>query len=188
MGYKVITPAAAPLTIEELRLEMRLDTVGGVHPDDARLLGFLAGAMQLAEQLTNSPIGQQTLEMGLDEFPDGAIKLPMPPAQSVSSLTYVDLAGATQTLAPSAYTLDEYDPQWVLPAYGTTWPATLDTANAVKVRYVAGTTTLPPAVRAALLLLVKHIAENGKEAALMRAEDIPQGICVLLNTVKNWGR
>ena len=52
---------------------------------------------------------------------------------------YADIAGATQTLDPSAYVLDgDYVPSCLIPAFGVAWPDTYDTANAVRVQYVCG--------------------------------------------------
>jgi hypothetical protein len=72
-----------------------------------------------------------------------------------------------------------------VPAFGTTWPGTQDAANAVLVRFVAGSATLPSAIRSALLLLVAHYDQNRSavEAGGNPAE-VPMSVCSLLNVHK----
>ncbi len=71
-------------------------------------------------------------------------------------------------------------------AYGATWPTTRDEPEAVRVRYVAGYAVTPPAVKAALQLMVGWFNEHrGSE---MDPDDIqPPAAKALLNTVKVWG-
>lgn len=185
MAYKVITAASAVLTAVETRAHLRLD----LTTDDDLIAAQLVAAVEFAQHYTGVAIGSQTLELALDEFPEGAIELPMAPATSITSVKYIDTTGTEITLGSSAYTLDDYGiKHWVLPAYDTEWPSTLDTANAVKVRYVAGAATLPKAIRAALLLHLGHMYENRQEATRMKVEQVPMGVCALLDTVKVWGR
>ena len=61
--------------------------------------------------------------------------------QSISSVTYLDADGATQTVAGSVYTLDNADEHgraWVLLQDGEEWPDVGDYGNAVTVTFVAG--------------------------------------------------
>ena len=75
----------------------------------------------------------------LDAFPAVEIELGWPKVQGIVSLSYVDGNGDTVNLDPSLYVLDSDNlPGWVLPADGTDWPATYDTINAVRVRFLAG--------------------------------------------------
>jgi len=68
-----------------------------------------------------------------------AIILPLPPLQSVQSVTYIDETGATQTLDPSAYVVDtQSEPGAIMPSYGTVWPTTRWVPNAVTVKFTAG--------------------------------------------------
>lgn len=186
MGIKVITPAPAVLTLAEMRLHLRLDTVGGVHPDDTLLSALLLSAVQYCEHYTQRSIGTQTLELALDGFPDGPINLPKGPLQSVTSVTYVDPAGATTTLSNLLYAIDDYGVDaWLIPKYGTDWPEAEASANSVKVQYVAG--SLEPSVRSALLLIIGHMYENRENSNTMQLKEIPMGASCLLNTVKVWG-
>ncbi len=184
---KVITPPAAPVvTLVKLQSQTKVDVTAGVSPEDDMLLSRLLAAHATAQHYTGISLGSQTLELALDAFPD-AIQLPQGPVTSVTSVTYIDSAGDLQTLDSADYAFDEYStPQWVVPAYGVTWPTTLDTVNAVKVRYVAGAATLPYAAEAALLLMVEWLHANRGDA--MSEDDIqPCAAKSLLNTIKVWG-
>lgn len=175
MGVKVITAASNVLTLAQLRLHLRL--IGDPHPEDALLVSYLASAVQFAEHYTGRSIGVQTLELALDAFPVGPIQLVQGPALSIASITYLDVFGAVQTLAPSSYTLDDYGlKSWVVAA--TAWPAPGAFANAVKVRYQAG--NMPPAVQSALLVTVCEMYESRESISLSK------GVCALLDTVKDY--
>src|SRR6185295_4859943 len=53
--------------------------------------------------------------------PSGAIEIPWPPLQSVTSIKYLDANGQEQTLPPADYTVDTIsEPGLVIPA--TAWP------------------------------------------------------------------
>lgn len=185
MAIKIITPPAAVLDLEQLRRHCKIDPPDSANDADTDLSAALAAAHKFAEHATGISIGSQTLELALDEFPSAGIQLPQGPVTSITSVTYVDTAGATQTLAGSAYSLDDYStPQWLLPAAGTDWPATYEAANAVKVRYVAGAAALDGAVAQALRLLVGLYFDNRDAAAKDALIEVPLGVTSLLNTVK----
>jgi len=188
MSVKVITPASALLTLAELRLHLKLDTTGGVHEDDTIIAALLTAAHEYCEHYTGRSFGSQTLELALDEFPSGAVQLPQGPVTSVTSVTYIDTLQAITVLSSANYVLDDYSaPAWLIPAYDAEWPDTLDTTNAVKVRYVAGASTLPSAVRAALLLLVGHLYENRQGVSSGTAfTTVPLGVEALLDTQRMW--
>lgn len=137
MSLKLITPAAAlPVTLAEAKLAHRFDA----SDLDDDITAMIQDATRLAEHEVGQCLMPQTWQLTLDAFPD-CIRLTRPPVASVTSVQYVDTAGALQTLAPSAYTLDTssgFGLAYLQPAYGTSWPATRDQAQAVIVRFVAG--------------------------------------------------
>lgn len=161
MGLIVITPAAAePITLAEARVQCQVDDAA----HDAALTACIAGARAKCEGITQKALIFRTVEQNLDAFPSvGELKLRGAPASSIVSISYTDTAGDVQTMAPGTYTLDATDPHdpWVLPAYGTTWPATRDVINAVRVRYVAGFgatgAAVPTDIRSWLLLTVAYL-------------------------------
>jgi len=183
MSYKIITPAAAVIDLPTLKAHLRVD-----HSfDDSIISAYLQAAMAYAQHYTGAAIGEQEVEVALDGFPCGAISLPLAPASSLVSIIYVDEQALEQTLPPSAYSLDNYGlSHWAMSAAGSDWPATYEAANVVRVRYMAGSAALDPAVKAALMLLVGHLYENRQEATEKKLSSVPLGVNALLDTVKVW--
>lgn len=189
MGIKVITPPSESITRAEAKVQLRVDDISGSHPDDSLIDGLITAAREYAEHYTQISIGSQTLELALDEFPgtSDAIELRHGPVTAITSVSYVDEDEVTQTLVSSDYTLDDYqNPAWLLPAYNTEWPSTLDTANAVKVRYATGATTTPKAVKDAMLVHIQLSYPANKYTPQER-EAMERACDSLLNTVKVWG-
>lgn len=188
MGFKVITGPAAVIPIAEVLKHIKDESADVAR--QAEVLAFLAAARAHAEHYCGCSFGSQTLELALDAFPAGGIELVRPPVTSITSVKYLDTAGVEQTVSSTDYTLDDYGSQkhWVLPAYDVEWPDTLDTPNAVKVRYVAGAATLPEAVRNALLLFVGHLDQNREAVTVTSgsALELPLAVKALLDTQKVW--
>lgn len=183
MLYKVITAAAAePVTLAEAKLHLRVDHTS----DDALISTLIVVAREFAEHYAGRALGTQTLEMALDAFPasDGDITLAMPPVASITSISYTDTNGVSQTLATANYALSTYGiSRRVSVTYGNSWPSTREMADAVRIRYVAGS-PIPSAVKSAILLLVGHLYENRQDATAMKLESIPTGAAALLDTVR----
>jgi uncharacterized phiE125 gp8 family phage protein len=188
MGYKVITPVAAPvIALDVLRPHLRLDLIGGpTHPDDALIQAYLLAAREYAEHYTQRSIGAQVIELALDSFADAGIELPLG-AATITSIKYVDAALSEQTIAGNLYTLDDYsNKHWAQPV--DAWPACAAVANAVKVRYTTPA-AIPAAVHNALLLLTGHLYQNREAVNTDRGVvpgEVPLGVKALLDTVRHW--
>lgn len=164
MSVVVVTPPAAePLDRATVQRHLRVfDAAEDTYLDD-----LIATARAHAEAHTRRALITRTLDLVLDAFPggDGVIDLPLGKVSSVVSVSYVDAAGVTQTVAPADYVIDLGDlPAHVLPAYGKTWPSPRAQASAVRVRFLAGygaaPADVPPDIRRALLLLCGHWYEH----------------------------
>lgn len=173
MGTSLVTaPTAEPITLAEARAQCRV-----THElDDAQFAALILSAREWAQGLTRRAFMTQTWEYSLQYFP-AEIELPMFPVQSITSVKYVDTAGATQTLSSSAYEADLIsDVPRIRAASGYTWPSIKSVYNAVTVRFVAGYADSHPdllTVRAAMLLHVE--AHYDREATnfdnLMKAAE-----------------
>lgn len=157
----IIAPALLPITVAEAKAHLRVD----VSDDDTLITAYITAAAQLAEQATGRALLPQTWEITLDAFPD-AFELTRTPVTSITSLIYADATGTDITLSNTLYTLDtadEFGPAYCVPAYGTTWPATRDQVNAVRLRFVAGwadAASVPESVKAWVKLMVGAMYEN----------------------------
>jgi len=156
---RITAPAEQPLTRLEVKDFLRLD-----HDlDDAMLDALIASATAAAEAFTRRALITQTWDWTLDALP-AVLEVPLPPLQSVGSITYIDSAGASQTLASTEYTVDAASQRGrIVPAFGKTWPATQGVVNAVTVRFTAGygdRTAVPQPIRLAMLQHVAHWYEH----------------------------
>lgn len=128
-------PSGEPVTSAEIKAAARIDA----SEFDAQIAIIIPALRHQAEARLGRRLITQTVELVIDAFPSAEIDLKLPSVQSIVSVKYIDTAGVEQTLASSTYSLDDSStPCWLLPAYGTDWPSTLDTANAVRVRFVVG--------------------------------------------------
>lgn len=141
--------------------------------EDPLLVLLISSARAHAEQELHRYLVTQTIDAKFDRFPRGFLsyrderpsyEFRLPPLQSVSSISYVDGDGATQTLASDQYLVDAASvPARVEPAYGCSWPTTREQANAVTIRFIAGygaASAVPACVRNWLLLRVKTLYDN----------------------------
>jgi uncharacterized phiE125 gp8 family phage protein len=92
-------PAELPITLADARAQCRVTSTS----EDARLLAMIYAATEWGENLTARRLITQTWDLYLDAFPCDEIRAPYAPLRSVTSISYVDLAGVTQTLATSEY-------------------------------------------------------------------------------------
>lgn len=139
MPLTLITPPSTePVTLAEAKLFCRVDD--DLTKDDGLISALIVAARDQAEHILGRALMAQTWERTLDAFPhDGDIELGYPPVQSVESVTYVDPAGAEQTLSSGSYLLDSATiPGWVILGNDEEWPETMVTANAVRVRFISG--------------------------------------------------
>lgn len=184
MPHKVITPRASPvITLADLKAHLRVTH----SSEDTLIASYLEQACSWAENYALITIGPQTLEVALDAFPTGSIELPRGPVTGITSVKYIDVNGTLQTLSSVNYGLDDYqNPAWCTQAFGTTWPATRAVANAVLVRYTAGS-ALHDGVRSALLLTVGHLYSNRESVNVGNlVSKMPLSAEAMLDTVKVW--
>lgn len=155
MAKRLSQPASEPVTLADVKAQLNItDTV-----QDAIITRRIGEAREWIEEYLGRALLPSSWRIVLDAF-DDQIELDMPPIISITSVQYIDVDGVTQTLAASDYVLDNAsEPGWLLPAYDTDWPDTLDTINAVTIEYQAGYASapaIPGYIKEALMLLVGH--------------------------------
>jgi uncharacterized phiE125 gp8 family phage protein len=188
MGLKLITPPAVePILAADIYTKLGVKS-GDIDSDD--LAALITTARVFAEEYTGRALISQTWEMALDAFPVAEIELLKPPITSVTSVKYLDSAAVEQTMDSADYSLDDYGLRnWLLPAYDEAWPDTLDAANAVKIRYVAGYgasgASVPAPIVQAMVLIVSqsYRAQPGLETGLYPAM-VPNAAKELLNNYR----
>jgi hypothetical protein len=109
-----------------------------------------------------------------------AFVLPCPPIIGITSIKYVDVDGAEQTIDAADYVLYgdtvTFKQTWSQPCLG-------DYADPIRIRYQAGyngvpvasggTGDVPTRAKQAIILLVQHLVNTGAENLFLSAVDIP---------------
>jgi len=134
---RTVEPTEYPVTLAELKAHL---LVTGTT-DDTLLTSILETAIKEAEEITGKQLALATYATKLDNFPSSDhIVLYRPPLVSVTSITYVDTAGATQTLSTNVYAVDTASqPGRVSLKYDQSWPTDCrGHYNDVTITYVAG--------------------------------------------------
>lgn len=201
MALSLVTaPATEPVTLAEAKLHLRVD----VNDDDDLITALIVAAREHVETFTHRALITQTWDLQLDKFPSldwsaplvgdsvsrGPLWIPKPPLASVTSVTYVDTTGTTQTWSASAYTVDApAGPHArmgrIVPAFAQFYPVTRTQPNAVTVRFVAGygaASAVPASIKAAIKILVATWFDPGRQAVNLgsRLEVIPCTLDALL--------
>lgn len=151
-------PAAEPLTTADAKAHLRVD-----HADDDTLIAAnVAAARAHVEARTGTRLYTQTVSMKAESWDDLA-SLPVAPIQSITSVSYVDTAGAPQTLSTDYYDarLFGLEPGLAL-KFGQSWPPMQDRSLLTVVAVVGygAAGTQPPEVIHAIKLVVGDMYEH----------------------------
>jgi uncharacterized phiE125 gp8 family phage protein len=156
-------PGSLPISLAEAKAGARLD---GLDDQDALIAGHIRTAVDHLDG-ANGVLGRclirQTWEFRLSCFP-AVIKLPLPPLAEVVSITYLDPAGAQQTLDPADYTVAGIGSDGTIrPAPGKSWPSAQAVPEAVRVTFAAGADDhngVPEPLRAAIGEMVRALYDG----------------------------
>lgn len=134
-SFTLVTgPVEYPLTLSEAKEHLRID--GNDH--DAEIDDLIAEATAYVERQAGRKLVTQTWKYTLDSLPLN-IRIPYPPLQSISSVSYQDSSNATQTLSSSLYKVDSSsEPARMVQAYNQTYPDIYDDINVVDITFVCG--------------------------------------------------
>lgn len=159
----ITPPAKEPVTVDYVKRWLRIDS----DEHATQLQDLITTGRQLCEDYSGRAFITATFQQTLDRFPmmpntqfspgspsvvmpilqntwpldtsAWAIKLPRAPVQSVTSIQYYDVNGQLQTLASSAYLVDNAsEPGRIAPVNGGYWPGVQWRPNAVTVQFKAG--------------------------------------------------
>ncbi|MCH9011272.1 MAG: phage head-tail connector protein [Chloroflexi bacterium] len=159
---RTVDPTVEPVSLDEVKDHSRVDGTDS----DAVLTILLQAAREYVEHHQKRQLITATYELTLDEFPSGPIILPNPPLISVTSISYEDTAGDTQTWASSNYQVDITELRGSISVEpNVTYPTTeTDRKNAVTITFDAGYGTspsdVPETTRLAIMMLAAHWHEN----------------------------
>ena len=152
---------------------------------------LIVAAREYAENRTHRALITQTWRAKMDAFPRGRdpIVLPLPPLVSVTSVSYIDPDGVSQTWATSEYVVDAPSHPRAMegriyPALDKEYPTTASRQDVVTVEYVAGygiPAKVPEAIRSAIKLMVGNWYEH-REATISGTiiQPVPMAVDALL--------
>jgi len=160
-----IEESTAPATAVVTTAEAKSQTVVNHATDDTLIDFLIEAATKEVQVLAGRQFVDATFKMYLNEFPSGdSIRIPRSPLDSVTSITYVDADGATQTLSTDDYDVDTKGKRGSIRlADGSSWPTTKYTLNAVTIEFVAGygsAADVPNHHKQAILIAVTDLYEN----------------------------
>ena len=173
--------------MEEATLHLRVD----FNDDFTLIAGLVAAATAWLDGwsgILGRALVTQTWRLYFDHgFPEQTIRLPLPPLIGVTSIQYVDINGATQTVSPADYQVLDGPRAAVRPVYGQIWPVTLAQARACWIEFECGygaASEVPAAIKAAALLMISHLYFHRDAVVGVEQRDsstpLPLGVAELL--------
>lgn len=178
---RTVAPANA---LGEYELQVAKQHLRVEHGDDDLLITGLIRAAEAYLDGRDGVLGRALLTQTWrieTEGPDdtGSVLLDLGPVVSVSAVTL--LADDTPTAWTGWRLWHDAGRSFIRPASGESWPSRDVRSDAVQVTFVAGEATLPPPLRAAMLLLIGHWYENRQAStAAGGTMPLPLGVDALL--------
>ncbi len=191
----VTPPATLPVTLAQLRAQVRVDSAD----DDPILTGLLFAATAHIENSLGRPIVTRAVRAVFEQWPcsqyrplyppfaltrsptDTAIELLMP-VTAVTAISYTAADQSVQTWTSFIVRNSPGGKSYVRPASGTDWP-TLGTDPLITLDATAGWAKVPEPVVQAIMLLGAHLYLNREEVltgARIVALQLPVGVTELI--------
>ena len=153
-----------PVTLAELKTQLR---VSGSSEDDL-LTGLITAARQIVEAYTHRALITQTWDYIISN-PGSVIRIPMPPLQSVTSITSYDLDNdSTDEGTSKWYTVTNTTPGEIRLNNGETWASVIRDNGFViefKCGYGAAASAVPGSLVTAVKMIASALYENRGDSA-----------------------
>lgn len=186
-------PAERMVTLDQAKAQLRVPSA--FADDDDYINGLILRAESYVDGrdgILGRAVITQTWTGTLDFAFPSKIEVPLPPLQSVSSITYLDGDGGEQTLASTEYqVIKNVEPGLIVPAFGKSWPTVRAQRQAVTVEFVAGyggAAAMPEKIKQMILYLVSHWYIQRVPVNVGNiVNEIPETFTALFNASRNWG-
>jgi uncharacterized phiE125 gp8 family phage protein len=181
----ITAPQVEPLSLDEAKQQVQQTS----NVDDALIRSiWIPAVRERGEIATRRAFIRQVWSLVLDAFPAcDWIEIPKPPLITVDAFTYLDADGVTQTLvAGTDYVVTApMGPRCargrVALMPGKSWPVAQARIGAVQIQFTCGygavSSSVPSALKAAMLLDLGRLYANREEAVLSNwsAVELPGG-------------
>jgi len=158
-----------PLTTIKSALKIDFDV------DDRELTRLREAALSLLERKTRLKFEPATQTLRLAKWQD--TMFPVVPYLSMSSVSYTDSGGASQTMPASDYWVDLTD---AVPVLRFLEQPALNEGTMIVVTYTAGYADLPADVTHAVISLVGHWYNNPEASSPIALQTVPMGLEYLI--------
>ncbi len=182
----LVPPTGTVVTLPEAKVQARVE----ITQDDVLIQYLIDAATEAAQEFTQRALLEQEWELWLPGFPSNRrpIELPRPPLIEVKEVVYLDTQGVEQAL-------DEYSAYRVIAPQGPraqmgqivlnagfSWPTTLASPDAVRIRFTAGYDVVPEAIKQAIKVHVADLYENRENTVLTGAvlQQVPFNVHAIL--------
>lgn len=187
ISTRVTAPELSPVTVEDISAQTRVE----IQDDGALLMQYVRAATAHLETIS----GRAFITQGWSVSYSGWIRdrwgvrlpLPVPVAQSVSAMRYVDRTGVEQTVNADQYRITggQTDAPVVALVDEFTTPDTSRREDAITINYIAGygdnPADVPEDLRHAVLMLASQMYEHRDPFDVDRgASQIPYAIMTLV--------
>ena len=178
MSLQLITsPAAEPVALADAKAHLKVDTTD----DDALIASLITAARARAEWLTGRAFVTQSWVLWRDAWPLAPFEIPLPPLQTLTSITIYDLDDTATVLNSALYRVDAAAAPARVAWTETIVPPTnlrnLQRARrCLHRRLWRSATDVPEPIRQAILEIVAGLYANRGDAA----GEIPRAAQVLL--------
>lgn len=176
-----VAAASEPLTEAEAKAQCRVDG----SDEDSYIASLIEAARSHVEGYCGTPIVSRTVTVKCDKFADFAA-FPVVPLQSVSSVSYVDGAGSTQTLSTDVYEVraDGLTASLALKD-GQSWPS-IQSGSRITVTAVVGYSAPPPEIVHAVKLLVATWYDQRAGVSDKPISETPHAVAALLTNHRSF--
>jgi uncharacterized phiE125 gp8 family phage protein len=166
-------PSAEPVTLDQAKAHLKVDTTD----DDALITSLIAAARARAEWHTGRAFVTQSWCLWLDAWPcNGIVEIPLPPLQSVASVTAYAQDDSATVLDAATYQIDTASsPARLVLKPNASPPVALRRINAIAVAFTAGygdASFVPAPVCEAILKIVANFYVNRGDAAAVTPAEV----------------
>ena len=170
--YLSVGPTSEPVIPQDVIADRGMGTADATAALPV-LTRLITTARMQAEEKTGRALITQTWIAKLDDWPycdEGQrIQLPVQKVQSITSITYTDTNGDSQTLAADQYQLTGWDSSIIAPTYGVVWPSLYNDVDVVTITWAAGygddASDVPEPIKSWIIMQAGTLYENREAAA-----------------------